>query len=301
MNIKSPVTGSTNVMFLKEIPCSFIIDAYRKRLNTDVTKYFEGLSTIQLYQCLDSKLKFYYPGKTAGDDEFYGSLEQFPWYYMEWKWEHAVAQGLIKKTDDVLEVGCGDGNFLKGISSVAKTATGLELNKSAVKKGTESGLRIFDQSIQDFARANPNMYDVVCMFQVLEHIPYIKDFLEASVATLKPGGSLIISVPNNVSNSPILESSILNMPPHHAGLWDAVSLTNLQSLFGIKLENIITEPLQTYHYSAYQDLIKNKYIEKYGFAGKIINKLTRSISLRAIDYLSNYIFGHSIMLVYKKK
>ena len=300
MKIYSPLTGSTNVVLEEEIQCSFLIENYKKRLDTDVRKYFEGLKTVQIYKCLDTSFRFYYPLNTIGDGEFYESLQKYSWYYMDWKWEHEITRKLIKSTDSILEIGCAQGGFLNKIQQKGIECVGLELNESAAEYRRSRGLQILNQSIQEHARENPEKYDVVCSFQVVEHIAAIKEFIQLSIDALKPSGKLIVSVPNNLSNSLILKNSILNMPPHHMGLWDAVSLANLQSLFPLRLERLEIEPIQKYHLGCYQSLLQNSLFRKFGFWYKIFKKISDSIMLNNLYALSNYLLGHTILAQYRK-
>jgi len=307
--IHSPLTGSTNVVLQEEIQCDFIIDKYKKRMKIDVSKYFQGLESIQIYKCLDTRFRFYYPFNLEGNGEFYEELQKFQWYCMDWKWEHEIASMIIGSVDKVLEIGCARGSFMERVQQKGIECVGLELNKSAIKTGCRKGLNILSQSIQEHAKQNPEKYDLVCSFQVVEHISAIKEFIQASVDALKPGGKLIMSVPNNYPNSPILENNILNMPPHHMGLWDMNSLISVQRIFGIELRGIELEPLQPYH-RGYADILVQKgmdvkMLEKYGILGKIIKReITNRFGRRFISYtaskLSKYMIGHTILVQYRK-
>ena len=70
------------------------------------------------------------------------------------------------------------------------------------------------------------------------------DFIKDSLLALKPNGKLIIGVPNN---NPFLfvndKYHTLNLPPHHAGLWNKKSLKSLEQIFNIELVSLQYEPL----------------------------------------------------------
>jgi 2-polyprenyl-3-methyl-5-hydroxy-6-metoxy-1,4-benzoquinol methylase len=127
--------------------------------------------------------------------------------------------------------------------------TGLELNKSAIETiYKETGHNILNETIQQHSFKNKGSYDIVCSFQVMEHIADIKNVIEASILCLKKGGKLIISVPNNESNLYRYKTHPLNEPPHHVGLWDSKSLKNLELFFNIKLVNLFYEPIETWEH-----------------------------------------------------
>lgn len=297
---KSPITGSNNITHLEKIPVVSIINDYNKRLGIDVSSYFSSYKHLNLYRCDETGYKFYYPFNTSGDSKFYEELEKFPWYYMDWKWEHEMASNSIKPKDRVLEIGCGRGSFLKKMQQKGADCTGLELNENAISYGQDKKVRVLNESIQEHTKNNHEKYDVVCSFQTLEHIAKIKEFLQASVDAVKPGGKLIISVPNNYKDSIILKDNLLNMPPHHMGLWDAVSLANLQNIFNIRLERLEIEPIQKYHLGYYQSFLENLFVQKYRFWGRIFRKVANFIILNNLNDLSKYISGHTILAQYKK-
>ncbi|OGD32456.1 hypothetical protein A3C91_02350 [Candidatus Azambacteria bacterium RIFCSPHIGHO2_02_FULL_52_12] len=306
MHIKSPLTGSDNVEKESEIRTDFLIKHYREQLGVDVRNYFKGIDTVGIYRCLDSGYRFYHPFNITGDGKFYEELQKNAWYYMDWKWEHGKALAMVRDAKTVLEVGCAQGEFLEKVHAQKIDCTGLELNAHAAGVGRKKGLHILEESIQDHARKNKERYDVVCSFQVAEHIAPIGEFLRASLDALKPGGKLIISVPNN--DSIVFKSGndmILNMPPHHMGLWDMHSLISLQRFFPVRIEDILLEPLQTYHKGYARDIIQKKLHEKLKKrslawlpgVGKISN---RFINMN-VQALVEYIIGHTIMAVYTKK
>ena len=304
MKIKSPLTKLSNTELIKVLNTSFIMDCYKRQLNIDVSRFFRGIKKIQIYKCLDSGYRFYYPFVISGDSKFYEDLEKFSWYYMDWKWEHEIASNLINPKDRVLEIGCGQGSFLKKIQQKGADCIGLELNENAVLCGQDKKLKILNESIQDHAKKNHERYDIICSFQVVEHITHIKEFIKACVDTLKPGGKLIVSVPNNDSLIFLENKPILNMPPHHMGLWDINSLINIQQFFELELKYIYIEPLQHYHQGYAKNLLNLKLLEKMhnklGFVANFFQNPLAKIVDFSVATISPYINGHTILAVYSK-
>jgi len=306
MNIHSPLTGSTNIRKVKDISIKNIIENYKTQLNVDVSEYFKDLGEASIYECLDSGYQFYYPFTLAGNSEFYEQLQKYPWYYMDWKWEHEKTFQELGQVKNLLEIGCGQGEFLEKVRTKGINCVGLELNEKAVKKGEEKGIKILNESIEEYAKNHKGEFDVVCSFQVVEHIANVGKFIQNSIECLKPGGKLVICVPNNDS---VLyktgEDIYLNMPPHHMGMWNINSLIKLPLFFPLEVEGVHLEPLQSYHAGFAISVAKNKFKEKLNrknlgwipflkyFGNRMINVAIRSIS--------EHIIGHSIMVVYIKK
>lgn len=300
MIVKSPLTGKSSTVFENNILCSNIIENYKKTFNIDVTRFFQGLESIQIYKCLETGYRFYYPFNIDGDGKFYEHLQQFDWYYMPWKWEHEQAYNLIKPNNQVLEVGCAKGCFIEKLSKSGIDCIGLELNEDAVEEGKRKGMKILNETIQEHAKYNPEKYDVICSFQVMEHIASIKEVIQASIDSLKKGGKLIISVPNNDSFLGYDTDNYLNTPPHHMGLWNDQSLKGLTHIFNIKLKEIYLEPLQSYHKTYFSNVMIRHYLEKFKSFSPFSNRIVPKVIPKMAIFFPNKIKAFTIQAVYEK-
>ena len=131
----------------------------------------------------------------------------------------------------VLDVGCGYGFFLKAVKDKYKAeVTGVELAKAEVDFARDTlGINVLS-SLEGLPK---HAFDVICMFEVIEHIAKPKEFLEEVITLLKPGGKLLI-VTDNFS-APIVRNMGNHFPkwiPHqHISLFEGPTLTKLmQSL-----------------------------------------------------------------------
>ncbi len=291
-----------NAVLINEYSSASIIEMYKKQLDINVERFFKNIETVQLFECKTTKYQYYYPKEIAGDSDFYEQLEQFNWYYMSWKWEHETVLELIQKDDAILEVGSGGLGFIEKINAKGYEIVGLELNDKSIIKAKEKGLKVLSETIQDFALKNRNAFDMVCSFQVLEHISDVDSFLRAKIDCLKPGGKLVICVPNNNSFIKYTEGGVLNFPPHHMGRWTKQSLENITEQYqDIKLIDIVNEPLQTYHFNWYINQVTNKIKSTYKLYRpyKLTVLIKKLVSLY-VKYNHKNIKGHSIMAIYEK-
>jgi len=294
--ITSPITQGS-VKFLYAIPKNEIISSYFKESSIDVSYLFASVDSISLYECIDTGYRFFFPYHIDGDSPFYEKLEQIPWYYAAWKWDYDVAQNYIKKETNVLDIGCGEGKFLSFLQNEKKcTCAGLELNEKAKQIACNNNLHVMNEFIQTHAKSNKEKYDTVTFFQVLEHISQIDSFLKAAIEVVKPGGNIILAVPNNEPYYLTYDKDhFLNLPPHHMGWWNEKSLRKLASLYQLELVDIIKQPLE--HYTSYA---KNFLREKLKLPSFIVNILTPFV--KVLFYLNRKnINGASIMAVYTKK
>jgi 2-polyprenyl-3-methyl-5-hydroxy-6-metoxy-1,4-benzoquinol methylase len=305
--IYSPLSKNKNVKFLYSLETEDIISKYVQGFNIDVKRYFELVKKIDIYECCESGYRFYYPLNLYGDGAFYSELEKFEWYYNPWKWEHAEALKFIDGEQKLLEIGCAQGSFLQKASEEKKIeCVGLEFNPSAVEVAKANGMDVREESIEQHCADNEEKYDVICAFEVLEHIAEVSGFIESSLKCLKLKGKLIIAVPNNDSFIRLAKhENLLNMPPHHMGLWDYRSLKSLEKYFSVKLIKVKYEPLQEYHKIWYNDIIKNKY-EKirvklflFDILPYRLQRILKDIILEILDILNRKV-GHTILVVFEK-
>lgn len=100
----------------------------------------------------------------------------------------------------LLDVGTGTGALLDIALEFGFQAIGLEPDKKFVQKKGGRALRIVNSTLEksDF---KPNSFDVITMFDVLEHMQDLNSTLKKINLILKPGGLLVISTPNTNSLS----------------------------------------------------------------------------------------------------
>jgi 2-polyprenyl-3-methyl-5-hydroxy-6-metoxy-1,4-benzoquinol methylase len=236
----SPISGSNKTRVADVFSSGDIVELYQAQEGINVKKYFRD-EAIYLIECMDTGYRFFYPFETIGDEAFYRefllkNIETGIDYDRDNSADHDFAKQKLAKDETLLEIGCSTGKFLETISDITKNTAGLELNSAAAQIAAEKGFNVFKQSIEDYADIKPESYDVVCAFQVLEHVAEVRPFLEACIKLLKEDGKLIFSVPNN---EPFFQRfskyEVLNLPPHHMGLWNLKSFENLCRFYNLKL------------------------------------------------------------------
>ncbi len=303
----SPFTEKAAV-HIESIPVNIIIDEYRNLIDYDVSAYFEGLSHINIYECVDTKFRFYHP-VVEGKPALYEYLSKQKGYYPDWKWENEIAKTYIGRDQKILDIGCGNGKFLKTIKEELNgEVIGLEFNKEALEKCAESEVLAINQPIESFSNEHLSEFDVVCAFQVLEHIADPKPFLEGAVKALKKGGKLIIGVPNNF---PYLfkhgKFHPLNMPPHHCGLWNSYSLDKLKDYFGLDVAHIHEEKIDSVGQYFFLPYLYVKFFlntykhdkKAYSWIKIVDNKVVRLLSSLFMPNKMK-LRGHTIVAVYTK-
>lgn len=100
----------------------------------------------------------------------------------------------------LLDVGVGDGAFLHFAQSRGWACQGVEVSAYAAKRARERyGVEIRCGTMEDVGYPS-DYFDVVHLSHVLEHLPDPLRALREILRVLRPGGVLIVEVPNELEN-----------------------------------------------------------------------------------------------------
>ena len=95
----------------------------------------------------------------------------------------------------LLDVGCGNGEFITRMRSLGWKVSGVDPDPAAVAFGQSNGLDIFTGMIADVPETL--RYDVVVLNHVIEHVADPVSLLQECGKRLRPGvGRLVITTPN---------------------------------------------------------------------------------------------------------
>jgi len=129
---------------------------------------------------------------------------------------HKRCREVIRRASEpghLLDVGCATGVFLDGMCQRGWTVTGVEVNAKAAQYARERlGLEVFVGELEDAGYPDAS-FDVITLWDVLEHVPDPRRTLGEISRILRPSGLLVLSLPN----PDCLEARLFG--PYWAG-WD---------------------------------------------------------------------------------
>jgi SAM-dependent methyltransferase len=299
--VRSPLNGSTHVTLLFTRRTADVIAAWKQSVfGLDVSDELSGIEELVLYRCEESGLEFFHPEQATGSPRLYSRLCRFPWYYQDGKWEHEAAIDELDGSERVLEMGCGRGAFLRRLrEEKGILAEGIETNPDAIEAAHAAGLVVSSPEQLSAARRE-GTFDAVCAFQVLEHVPDPKGFLSAMLRYLRPGGKLLVAVPNRDSFIRLEPDRILDAPPHHMTRWNDETLRSLTRFFPMRLIRIRKEPLDGYDVEPFaKGLVKR--LPVLGRSSRISSRLGRSLTalLRNQSGIRRRLIGQNIYAAYE--
>ncbi|MES2463738.1 MAG: class I SAM-dependent methyltransferase [Armatimonadota bacterium] len=120
----------------------------------------------------------------------------------------------------VLDVGCGDGRFLAAMANLGAVVEGLETDPVAAGLARRrTGGIVHEVPLEDATLPSAS-FDLVSLLHVLEHVPDPRTTLTEAKRLLKPGGTLLLALPNAGSlEAKLFRSSWypLDLPRHYWG------------------------------------------------------------------------------------
>ena len=144
-------------VFTKDIPSSeALIDYYSS--DYDRTSYFSPITAVRYMQLLES-------------------FEPF------------------RKTNKILDLGCGYGFFLEIAKKKGWDVYGVEITQEAVEHCEEKGINMFKGEVKNVP-FEPNSFDIIVSIEVLEHLNNPVEHVKKIHELMRSGGLHYMSTPN---------------------------------------------------------------------------------------------------------
>jgi len=107
-----------------------------------------------------------------------------------------LADGRLRSAARIAEIGCGNGVLQRQVEDAYNIApTGFDLHEAALRHNMCRQGKVYCYDIHDRAEEFRKAFDVILMFDVLEHIEDQDRFLESAKFHLADRGSIILNVP----------------------------------------------------------------------------------------------------------
>jgi 2-polyprenyl-3-methyl-5-hydroxy-6-metoxy-1,4-benzoquinol methylase len=193
-----PVCNSTNI--------SFILKAKDETVSNEV---------FEIWQCSDCTLRF---TQNIPDEKNIGKYYQSAGYISHSntskglinKLYHSVRsitlkskrklveKSSAKKKGNLLDIGAGTGAFASTMKKAGWNVTALEPDATA-RANAKKDFFVELMPSENLFNLQPNTFDVITLWHVLEHVHELHKYLETFFSLLTDGGILIIAVPNYTS------------------------------------------------------------------------------------------------------
>jgi ubiquinone/menaquinone biosynthesis C-methylase UbiE len=151
----------------------------------------------------------------------------------------------VNADDTVVDVGCGDGALIHFCARLGAEVIFIDRDEAALAKTTAkieaSGARAH-RAIQSDCNPIPledNSGDLVICTEVLEHVPDPQVFLQELIRVTRPGGQLLITVPDSRSEQFVAATAPPQyfMEPNHIRIFTAEQFRELVKSAGLEIES----------------------------------------------------------------
>lgn len=182
----------------------------------------ESFEEVELFRCGACGFRFSHPA-LAGNGLFYAELEQQKTTYYPPEvpeFTRTLAWARERGAKRLLDVGCGEGAFLDLARRAGLEVMGVELNTQAAEVCRRKGHNVQSRDLAEMVAEKDGLrFDLVTIFQVLEHVPDPVSFLTQAAQLTVPGGCVSVAVPNESGIYRICPKEPHQWPPHHITRW----------------------------------------------------------------------------------
>jgi len=280
---KCPLCGSKKFIMLGKFSIDQIIDMWVERANFNPIADVYRHKILEKRRCLDCGLHFYNYHLPDSNTLYEQLMKAIP-YYPNFRWEYGLASQYIAEhgAESLIEIGAGTGCFIERVQNMVSYALASEYNQDALNVCRQKELHCLGEDVSRIK----DKFDVVCAFEVLEHVWDNHKFMENCIRLLKKGSKLIFGTPDPEGILSVNGIGFLNLPPHHQFDFSYQAFEYLAQKYGLKIVEYQKSELQYRHYARYVENLTGKTLSEPDIPGFVLTRKQFS--------------GHSHFVVFEK-
>ena len=110
------------------------------------------------------------------------------------RWYCDIEPNLLLNTGNALDVGCASGSFLRLLSQKGWDVKGIELDQDMFENVKRQGFDVSNTPLEHYNSSTK--FQLITLFDVIEHLPYLNKDLEKLSRLLDSKGSIVLVTPN---------------------------------------------------------------------------------------------------------
>jgi SAM-dependent methyltransferase len=207
---------------------------------------------------------------------------------LKWK-TRLIKKHITIPSPEILDYGCGTGDFLIHCKNIGWHVSGVEPSTSAREiASTKSGQMIYP-TIEQLPKTN---FDVITLWHVLEHIPNLHELIQTLANNLKETGTIFIAVPNRNSwdaRHYKTTWAAYDVPRH---LWHfrGQDIQKIMQAHSLNVVHTIPMKLDAYYVSLLSEKYKHTKLGPLTLLKSILNGLRSNISGDRTSEYSSHIY-----------
>ncbi|MBI4895172.1 MAG: class I SAM-dependent methyltransferase [Candidatus Aenigmarchaeota archaeon] len=158
----------------------------------------------------------------------------------------------------ILDIGCGTGLFLDVMTKFGAVPDGLEISKPLAEYTAKRlGIKVFTEDFMGFS--SDYRYDVITMFDLIEHIKNPLDMLQRAKELLNKGGIILVFTPNyrSIAFEILKNNSNLYIPTDHLLFFSKKTVDFLAKTLGMELSMYSTNGMDAFDLLSFDRDINN--------------------------------------------
>jgi SAM-dependent methyltransferase len=133
---------------------------------------------------------------SMGDEWFDIARPTHFWFARRFAVLNRLAGGDLQRASEVAEIGCGNGVLQRQVEEhFGRGVDGFDLSIVALQANISRQSRLYCANVEKMPDEFVSRYQLILLFDVIEHVPDPVSFLKLVVRLIKPGGKLVINVP----------------------------------------------------------------------------------------------------------
>jgi 2-polyprenyl-3-methyl-5-hydroxy-6-metoxy-1,4-benzoquinol methylase len=304
-----PACGASDGPTLASYRYEWIWERYRETLGFSFSDGVVDSQTpaedTRLVECAQCRLQYFSPSRPGGAQFYSELMANIP--YLRERWEFGLVARRARGAISLVDLGCGDGAFLRIFrkESPDTVLVGVDHNLAGLEQLTASGIEAWSMDFVEAAQRHPQAFEVVCLFQTLEHVVDPLSILGAAAKLLRRDGRLFVTVPNRerLINPP---SDPLDFPPHHVTRWQAAQLHDLAARLDLHPTLTMCEPPRRWDAGEPRRRRVRPRLDRLGpvvgpLADRLNNRLQaptlwHQMRIKRNSYARRRIYGHTVLV-----
>jgi len=254
--------------------------------------------------CYCPNCRHIYLSNQLSSDKLLAFYSGYPTSTLEWHrnenefYRRIYLKGLssiqsISAGSKILDIGCSSGLFLSVAIDNGFDGFGVEPNESEAEYARLNGIKIIGSTVTELDRSL--VFDVISLWDVLEHIKDPVGYVNSLKAILRPGGHIFVQVPTSDSLAARIWRSNCNMfdGVEHLTLFSKYSLDLAFTSAGYALVSFQTVISETYAINNFLSYANDPYLNN------SVDPLVESILDPAM--IESEGLGYKIQAIYRKE